>query len=77
MPNPSDFLKIDNEITGFINGIFSIIFEALYLLKLGLYIGLNLEAEIQIINSIYLLLPCLAKLPKRPRRQKPVPQKGT
>ena len=30
-----------------INGIFSIIFEALYFLKLGQSFGLNLEAEIK------------------------------
>jgi hypothetical protein len=40
--------------------LFTIIFEACYLLKLGL----NVEAEIQILNWIYPLLPCL-KTPKK------------
>ena len=50
------FLRLIIKITAFINGIFSIIFEALYFLKLGLSLGLNLEAEIQILIAINLLL---------------------
>ena len=44
-------LKSIIKITALINGIFSIIFEALYWLKLGL----NFEAKIQILN--YAALP--------------------
>ena len=47
-------LKLILKITALIIGIFSNIFQALYCIKLELFLGLNLEAEIQILNSIYL-----------------------